>query len=95
MLQIYLPGGFDPYARRGAEHNDAGKVRETQRVYIYSDIDPLIPIGEVENHADEAEKRGFAVRRELFAKSPHVSHARSDEQRYWGIVGEVLDGKAT
>ena len=46
---------------------------------------------DVEDHADDAEARGWVVRREEFGGSMHVAHARVDEGRYWGIVKAVFD----
>lgn len=53
--------------------NDPDQAQEDRRLYLYSDIDKLIPRQEIERHADEAEERGFAVRRELFLGSQHIS----------------------
>lgn len=53
--------------------NDPEQAQEDRRLYLYSDVDKLIPEKEIESHADEAEARGFAVRRELFIGSQHIS----------------------
>ena len=41
---------------------------------------------DVENHADDAEAKGWAVMREEFEGSQHVAHVRVDEGQYWEIV---------
>jgi len=93
LIRIYLLRFPDPYVLWSGWHNDRGRVRETQRVYMYSDVDPFVPRVDIERHADDAEKAGFRVRREVFWGSKHVAHARGEPERYWGVVGEVLEGK--
>ncbi|KAE8381058.1 hypothetical protein BDV26DRAFT_289761 [Aspergillus bertholletiae] len=66
---------------------DGGKPK---RCYIYSDADELVAWKDVERHADEAEATGWVVAREKFLGSPHVSHMRTDPERYWGIVRRYL-----
>ena len=67
--------------------NDPGWTRlEVPRCYIYSEMDRLVDWKDVEAHSAEAEARGWHVTREKFTGSPHVSHARLDEMRYWTIV---------
>lgn len=62
------------YLRQWAQLlNDPAQAKEDRRLYLYSDVDKLIPQKEIESHADEAEARGFAVGRELFLGSQHVS----------------------
>lgn len=62
------------YLRQWAQLlNDPVQANEDRRLYLYSDVDKLVPRQEIESHADEAEERGFAVRRELFVGSQHVS----------------------
>ena len=66
--------------------------REAGRCYIYLKEDEILWWRDVEGHADEAEARGWKVRRERFEGSRHVAHVRLDEGRYWRIVCEVWDG---
>lgn len=63
----------------------------TPRLYMYSPLDDMIPAEEVEAHAADAQRRGLYVRRELFAESSHVSHARMYPERYWAVVTEAWD----
>ncbi|GAP89383.1 putative indole-diterpene biosynthesis protein [Rosellinia necatrix] len=70
-------------------HNDPARVREACRVYIYGPADRITPAKGVELHANEAEARGFRVRREVFDGSGHVAHARKHADRYWRIVGQT------
>lgn len=72
-------------------HNDPARVREARRVYIYGPGDRITPAAGVARHADEAEARGFRVRREVFEGSGHVSHARADADRYWRVVSQTWE----
>lgn len=89
LFQIHVLGSADLLADLAASHNDRQKVRETLRVYIYSDADLLINQRDVEEHALEAQRNGFNVTEELFVGSPHVAHVRSDPDRYWKIVNNA------
>ena len=51
----------------------------------------MVPWTEVEEHAEEARKAGLDVRMERFEGSPHVAHARTDLERYWGTVKKVWE----
>ena len=67
--------------------NDSKHVSKVARkCYVYSDKDHLVYPEDVEANADQAEAKGYMVRRERFVGSPHVSHMRVDGRRYWGIV---------
>ncbi|KAI1912946.1 hypothetical protein LOZ53_001038 [Ophidiomyces ophidiicola] len=71
--------------------NDASLIhRKAERCYVYSKEDELIMWKDVEQHADQAHSRGWKVSREMFEKSPHVGHMRTDPQRYWMIVARLL-----
>lgn len=39
----------------------------------------------------QAEQKGWAIRREKFHRSPHVSHLKEDAGRYWSIVTAVWE----
>ncbi|KAK8169705.1 hypothetical protein IWX90DRAFT_383646 [Phyllosticta citrichinensis] len=60
--------------------------KEAPRWYVYSNGDQIIPAGDVEEHAAEAEAKGLDVHRENFGNSPHVGHMREDPDRYWTTV---------
>ena len=67
--------------------NDSAFIpMKARKCYIYSDKDRLVHDGDVEGNADQAEARGYVVRKERFVGSPHVGHMRVDGRRYWGIV---------
>ena len=65
--------------------------KRTPRLYLYSQADEMVPWTEVEAHAEEARKAGLDVRMERFEGSPHVAHARTDPERYWGAVKKVWE----
>ncbi|TCD67588.1 hypothetical protein EIP91_012218 [Steccherinum ochraceum] len=70
------------------------------RVYIYSEEDLIVPSTAIEEHiAETKQKHGFPVTAEVFPRSPHVAHARTDPDRYWSIVRntwiEALKTKAS
>ncbi|KAI1204546.1 uncharacterized protein F4807DRAFT_454595 [Annulohypoxylon truncatum] len=70
-------------------HNDMNLVKQTNRSYVYGKADIMVDWRHVERHADQAAAKGLAVRREVFERSPHVSHMRTDGDRYWKIVNET------
>lgn len=65
---------------------------ELRRTYVYGEGDKLVDWRDVEAHAAEAERKGFAVRREKFEGSAHVAHVRVDPDRYWRVVTETWEG---
>lgn len=66
------------------------EIKETKRVYIYSDADDMVPWHHIEDHAAEAKEKGFNVEMERFEGTDHVGHMRSGNgERYWGIVNKL------
>lgn len=59
---------------------------DAQRCYVYSKSDKLVKWEDVEEHADDAERRGYHVRREKFDGSEHVSHMKMDKVKYWSAI---------
>jgi hypothetical protein len=70
-------------------NNEKLIMKEGRRVYIYGDGDEVIPVRDVEEHIQEARKKGFLVRGERFDGTAHVQHVRGEEERYWGVVTEA------
>lgn len=62
---------------------------DSNRCYIYSKTDKLIDWQHVEDHGIEAKRHGYKVSMDLFSGSAHVSHMRTDPERYWRIVQRV------
>ncbi|KAL8737013.1 MAG: hypothetical protein Q9181_002100 [Wetmoreana brouardii] len=69
--------------------NNGQQVQETQRVYVYSDVDDMVPWHDIEEHAVEAKEKGFHVQTEKFMGSGHVAHIRVGMER--GIGASSTD----
>jgi alpha-beta hydrolase superfamily lysophospholipase len=79
---------------RVASQLNAELPRAARRLYLYSDVDLLIPPAAVERHAAAARQIGVEdVRLELFKGSPHVSHMRSEPQRYFQVIKDLWNGR--
>lgn len=83
----------DPIEKLRRELNDRDVVKEASRCYVYSEEDQLVGWRDVEDHAREAEKRGFEVRRErMVGGGGHCAHARGEGgKRYWEVVREAWE----
>lgn len=90
---IYAGLITDSIAVWAGSHNEKARNREVRRVYLYSEEDELVYWRDVERHAEQAEERGFEVRREKFKGTAHVAHARFEGERYWGIVKGIWEGR--
>lgn len=90
---INVFGGEDWVSFWAGEANNTELVRETRRAYAYSKSDVLVEAGMVEGHAERARGRGFVVECVDFGGSGHVQHARSEPERYWGLVKRTWEGK--
>ncbi|KAK7977798.1 hypothetical protein PG988_005288 [Apiospora saccharicola] len=75
-------------------HNNRAEVRQSYRAYIYGEKDKMVEWRHVEHHAQQAQAKGYVVRMERFADSPHVAHLRTDEERYLRIVRETWEDGA-
>ncbi|WWC72599.1 uncharacterized protein I206_106561 [Kwoniella pini CBS 10737] len=74
---------------------DLGKANSRNtRTFIYSREDESVSYKAVERFSDQAERKGWIVKRERFEGSNHVAHANLDKERYWGIIKEALDTDA-
>ncbi|KAF8824794.1 hypothetical protein HHX47_DHR7000362 [Lentinula edodes] len=62
---------------------------QTPRMYVCSKKDDLIPIDQIEEHVKEARRRGLNAKIEMYEDTPHVAHARSYPERYWGAVKDL------
>ncbi|KAK1146384.1 hypothetical protein N8T08_003171 [Aspergillus melleus] len=78
--------------------NDKTLFRDdATRSYIYSGKDEFVRAQDVEEHADEAERRGYEVLRVRYGDSGHAGHLLQDEGRFRASVlhlwdSEVLSG---
>lgn len=57
-----------------------------RRVYVYSKEDPITLWEAVEEHAEDAREKGYAVECELSKGSGHVEHMRRHPERYWHLI---------
>ena len=90
-----MVGRPNPLQQFASSHNDKAKNgSEARRAYVYSEADKLVGHDAGEAHIAEARAKGFnVVRVENFKDTPHVAHMRSDEERYWGVLRELWEGK--
>ena len=63
--------------------------------YLFSKEDRMINWTEVEDHAEEARRKGWRVRKVLFEGSGHCAHLAIDRGRYVEAVVRVWEGSAT
>ncbi len=63
--------------------------KEGRRLYVYSTGDDMVRWQDVEEHAEEAREKGYAVDLEKFGKSGHAAHLILDPERYWRAVERV------
>lgn len=83
--------GEDFLLKNSRVHNDLDLVKQTNRSYIYGKTDVMVDWKHVEKHAKEATAKGLLVRREVYERSAHVSHMRTDGERYWKTVTETWE----
>ncbi|KAI0879863.1 uncharacterized protein GGS22DRAFT_103533 [Annulohypoxylon maeteangense] len=86
---LKILSGEDFLSANSRVHNDVDLVQQTNRSYIYGKADVMVDWRHVERHANHAAAKGLVVRREMFEHGPHVSHMRTDGDRYWKIVKET------
>ncbi|KAI1381077.1 hypothetical protein F4677DRAFT_440294 [Hypoxylon crocopeplum] len=88
---LRIISGEDFLFKNSRIHNDPDLVKQTNRSYVYGKADAMVEWRHVEMHAKQAATKGFVMRREVFEDSAHVSHMRTDGERYWRIVTETWD----
>ncbi|ATY61705.1 hypothetical protein A9K55_007026 [Cordyceps militaris] len=71
---------------RVAAHQEEFATREARRLYMYSKDDDLIGYREIEEHAEESKKLGYAVDVKEFFGSGHVGHMRLHPDEYWKAI---------
>lgn len=64
---------------------------DARRCYVYSKSDKLVKWEDVEEHADEAKRRGYDVRWEQFDATEHVSHMKTDRVKYWSAMERLCN----
>ena len=68
---------------------------DAKRCYVYSESDKLVKWEDVEEHAYEAGRRGYDVRREKFDASEHVSHMKMDRLKYWTAIEQFWNSSSS
>ncbi|EIM84218.1 uncharacterized protein STEHIDRAFT_61492, partial [Stereum hirsutum FP-91666 SS1] len=63
--------------------------KDIPRLYVYSHKDKMSLASDIARHVADAESKGFDVSVEIYGKTAHVSHARSDPDRYWGAIRDI------
>ncbi|MCJ1396599.1 hypothetical protein MMC18_009500 [Xylographa bjoerkii] len=68
------------------ELNDPDLISiKATREYIYSKADKLVMWKDVENHADEAEAKGYQTKKETYENTGHVAHMKLDQKSVIGL----------
>lgn len=92
IIAYTLSRRVDWVTRMRATHNDERFVKKAgRRVYVFSEEDEMVDWRDVVKHADEAEEKGYKVRKEMFVGSGHVSHMILQSERYWKVVKETWE----
>lgn len=63
--------------------------KQTPFLYIYSKADKSVPHRHIQAHTEVAERNGQDVTRLVYESSGHVSHMRTDPERYWGSIRDI------
>jgi hypothetical protein len=91
-LVTHLTRATDVIEQLRQDLNDTRLMaREARRCYIYSDADETVQAEDVEDHAEDARRKGWIASTEKFVGSAHVGHMRLDSARYWKIVQELWE----
>lgn len=64
--------------------------KRAPRLYFYSRTDRLVRYTDVEQHAEEARKKGWSAERVQVDGSAHVTHMMKDPEAYWGAIKNLL-----
>ncbi|RDW71200.1 hypothetical protein BP6252_07763 [Coleophoma cylindrospora] len=90
-----LLGRENPVAMVRRDLNNPALVSlATPRLYIYSEGDQMVHWRYVEEHAREAEEKGYVARLERFGNTPHAGHLIGGADRYWSAVRGLWDSKS-
>lgn len=61
----------------------------SQRVYLCSSADLMVPMSDVVTHYESARSVGYGAELVEFETSAHVSHVMQDPRRYWNAIDDV------
>lgn len=95
QLKDFVTPGLDILDTvREQMNNIKGTVKGSRRrCYIYSDADDIIGTGDVEEHAKEAESKGWTVELVQFKGSTHVGHYKQNPERYLDAIRRTWFGR--
>lgn len=71
---------------RIAANQEAFATKSARRLYMYSKDDDLIGYEDIEEHASDSEKLGYAVDTKELCGSGHVGHMRMHPKEYWAAI---------
>lgn len=85
-ILLWVFGGIDLIERIRRDLNDEVIfAKEARRLYMFSEEDGMVKWEDVEEHAEEAGKRGFGgkdgVKRVRFGETAHCGHLVGEENR--------------
>lgn len=89
-----LPGPDTLEVVRRELNSTSGTVKGARRCYVYSDTDDIILKEDVEDHAKEAEEKGWAVDLVKFQGSTHVGHFKHDPKQYLEAIERTWSGRS-
>jgi len=71
-----------------------GTVKGARRCYIYSEEDDVIGWEDVENHARDAQQKGWEVELVKFQGSTHVGHFKQNPEKYRETIEKTWAGRS-
>ena len=89
-----LPGPDLLEATRQQLNEHAPTVTGARRCYIYSDKDEVIGWKDVEDHSEEAQKKGWSVDLLKFEGSTHVGHFKQNPEKYREAIERTWSGRS-
>lgn len=64
---------------------------DTPQLYLYSTVDAIIPVGDVESHIAAQRKRGVPITAVDFGDSAHCEHYKQYPDKYVALLQEFVD----
>lgn len=89
-----LPGPDVLDAVREQMNDPAASLEGARRCYIYSEEDDIIGKEDVEEHARDAQQKGWTVELVKFQGSTHVGHFKQNPEKYIETIKETWLGRS-
>lgn len=80
------------WSREAVNKPDMVPLDTAARLYMYSKEDDIIGWQDIELHAAEARRLGYAAETQMFDGTKHVDHMRSYPDQYWGAITKAWKG---